>query len=75
MECTDVSLHANVVLKSHVVIEGVTTIGENTTLFPFGCIGGPPQDKKHVVGEHSALVIGKNCLIRYIPSVTRRHCT
>ncbi|ETV86863.1 acyl-[acyl-carrier-protein]-UDP-N-acetylglucosamine O-acyltransferase, variant 1 [Aphanomyces astaci] len=60
----DVSLHANVVLKSHVVIEGVTTIGENTTLFPFGCIGGPPQDKKHVVGEHSALVIGKNCLIR-----------
>ncbi|RHY29270.1 hypothetical protein DYB32_005279, partial [Aphanomyces invadans] len=62
----EVSLHDNVVLKSHVVVEGDTTIGENTALFPFACIGGPPQDKKHVPGGHSALVIGKNCLIRYI---------
>ncbi|KAG9410552.1 hypothetical protein AC1031_018589 [Aphanomyces cochlioides] len=60
----DVVLHDNVVLKSHVVVEGVTTIGENTILFPFGCIGGPPQDKKHVDGGPSALVIGKNNLIR-----------
>ncbi|ETW05098.1 acyl-[acyl-carrier-protein]-UDP-N-acetylglucosamine O-acyltransferase [Aphanomyces invadans] len=60
----EVSLHDNVVLKSHVVVEGDTTIGENTALFPFACIGGPPQDKKHVPGGHSALVIGKNCLIR-----------
>ncbi|KAH9140181.1 hypothetical protein AeRB84_015564 [Aphanomyces euteiches] len=60
----DVVLHDNVVLKSHVVVEGVTTIGENTILFPFGCIGGPPQDKKHVDGGPSSLVIGKNNLIR-----------
>ncbi|KAF0698730.1 Aste57867_10684 [Aphanomyces stellatus] len=61
----DVHLHDSVVLKSHVVVEGVTTIGENTTLFPFGCIGGPPQDKKHRDGGGpSALVIGKDCLIR-----------
>jgi UDP-N-acetylglucosamine acyltransferase len=50
-------------LYSHVVIDGITTIGEETEIFPFASIGLPPQDLKFK-GEDSRLVIGKNNKIR-----------
>lgn len=58
-----VVLHDNIKIKSHVVIEGDTTIGEYTEIFPFASIGCSPQDLKYE-GEDSKLVIGKNVILR-----------
>lgn len=58
-----VVLMDNVELKSHVVVDGITTIGENTTIYPFASIGTVPQDLKYK-GEPSRLIIGKNNVIR-----------
>lgn len=58
-----VSLAAEVVLKSHVVVDGNTRIGKGTTIYPFASIGLPPQDLKYQ-GENSSLEIGENCTIR-----------
>jgi UDP-N-acetylglucosamine acyltransferase len=59
----DVVLGAGVRLASHVVIDGRTTIGEATRLFPFASIGLEPQDLKYQ-GEASSLVIGRHTTIR-----------
>ena len=59
----NVALGAGVRLASHVVIDGRTTIGEATRLFPFASIGLEPQDLKYQ-GEESSLVIGRNNTIR-----------
>lgn len=58
-----VELCDNVTLHSHVVVEGRTTIGQGTRIFPFASIGHIPQDLKFD-GEESTLVIGKNNTIR-----------
>ncbi len=60
---SDVIIEDGVTLVSHVHIEGVTTIGENTRVFPFASLGTPPQDLKYG-GEKSSLIIGKNNTIR-----------
>jgi UDP-N-acetylglucosamine acyltransferase len=59
----DVALAAGVTLKSHVVIDGRTTIGEGTRIFPFASIGHETQDLKYQ-GEPSLLEIGRNNTIR-----------
>ncbi len=53
----------NVTLKAHVVLDGRTSIGEGTTVFPFASLGSAPQDLKYA-GEDSELIIGKNNVIR-----------
>lgn len=53
----------NVEIKSHVVIDGVTEIGEGTIIYPFASIGTAPQDLKYS-GEPSKVIIGKNNMIR-----------
>jgi UDP-N-acetylglucosamine acyltransferase len=58
-----VTLAAGVSLKSHVVIDGRTTIGERTRIFPFASIGFEPQDLKYK-GEPSSLEIGQDNTIR-----------
>lgn len=58
-----VSLGDDVVLRSHVVVEGQTEIGPGTQIFPFTSIGLPPQDMKYK-GEASRLVIGAGNVIR-----------
>lgn len=58
-----VKLHDGVELKSHVVVEGNTTVGEGTVIYPFASIGHAPQDLKYR-GEESELIIGKNNKIR-----------
>lgn len=58
-----VKLADGVKLYSHICIEGDTSIGENTIIFPFAAIGLPPQDLKYS-GEHSKVIIGKNNKIR-----------
>jgi UDP-N-acetylglucosamine acyltransferase len=59
----NVVLAAAVRLVSHVVVDGRTTIGEGTRIFPFASIGLDPQDLKYQ-GEASSLVIGRNNTIR-----------
>jgi len=58
-----VSLAAGVSLKSHVVIDGRTTVGERTRIFPFASIGFETQDLKYK-GEPSSLEIGHDNTIR-----------
>lgn len=50
-------------LKSHVVLDGITTLGQGGTVFPFAAVGLQPQDLKYR-GEESRLVIGENVVIR-----------
>ena len=50
-------------LKSHVAIDGDTTIGAGARIFPFASIGHEPQDLKYA-GEDTTLVIGDNVMIR-----------
>lgn len=58
-----VVLGDNVELVSHVAVDGRTTIGAGTRIFPFASIGHQPQDLKYQ-GEPSTLTIGENCTIR-----------
>lgn len=58
-----VTLADDVVLRGHVVVDGDTTIGRATQIFPFASIGTSPQDKKFS-GEKSRLVIGERNMIR-----------
>jgi UDP-N-acetylglucosamine acyltransferase len=58
-----VKLGDRVRLISHVVVDGRTTIGEDTIVYPFATLGLSPQDLKYK-GELSSLEIGKNNRIR-----------
>lgn len=58
-----VRLDDGVELKSHVVVTGDTSIGAETTIFPFASIGEVPQDLKFR-GEHVRLQIGARNRIR-----------
>ena len=55
-------------VKSHVVIEGRTTIGEGNILFQFATVGSVPQDLKYK-GEPSELIIGNHNTIREFVSL------
>ena len=59
----NVKIKKNTILKSNVVIDGHTEIGENCTIYPFSVLGNPPQDLKFK-GEKSKLIIGSNNVIR-----------
>ncbi len=58
-----VQIAAGVELKSHVVVDGRTSIGAGTVVFPFASLGTAPQDLKFK-GEEATLRIGKNNVIR-----------
>jgi UDP-N-acetylglucosamine acyltransferase len=60
---SQVVLGDGVRLHSHVVVAGITEVGERTEIFPFASIGHPPQDLKFR-GEPSRLVIGARNVIR-----------
>ncbi len=57
-------------LESHVVVDGRTTIGDNTHIFPFVSIGLAPQDLKYA-GEPTATTIGKRNQIREFVTIHR----
>ena len=58
-----VTLGEGVTLLSHVVIDGYTSIGDRTKIFPFASIGHQTQDKKYK-GEKAVLTIGTDNVIR-----------
>ncbi len=55
-------------IKSHVVIEGRTTLGEGNLIFQFATVGSVPQDLKYK-GEPSELLIGNHNTIREFVSI------
>ncbi len=55
-------------IKSHVVVEGNTTLGEGNTIFQFATVGSIPQDLKYK-GEDSQLIIGSHNTIREFASL------
>jgi UDP-N-acetylglucosamine acyltransferase len=55
-------------VKSHVVIEGRTTLGEGNLLFQFATVGSVPQDLKYK-GEPAELIIGNHNTIREFVSL------
>jgi len=59
----NVKLGDGVRLVSHVVVDGRTTIGTNTVVYPFASLGHRPQDLKFK-DEPSTLEIGANNQIR-----------
>jgi UDP-N-acetylglucosamine acyltransferase len=66
----DVILGKAVRLESHVVVDGITTIGDETRIFPFVSIGLAPQDLKYG-GEPTKVEIGKRNHIREFVTVHR----
>lgn len=57
------TLGDGVELKSHVVVDGRTAIGDRTVVYPFAILGGPPQHLGYR-GEDTGLRIGADCVIR-----------
>jgi UDP-N-acetylglucosamine acyltransferase len=66
----NVTLAEGVRLESHVVVDGQTTVGEDTHIFPFASIGLAPQDLKYA-GEPTRVEIGKRNQIREFVTVHR----
>ena len=66
----DVNIGNNCILKSHVIIDGHTTIGEENMFFPTSYIGGEPQDLKYK-GAPTEVVIGDNNTFRECVTVNR----
>lgn len=58
-----VTLEQGVVIKSHAYIDGHTTIGADTVIYPSASIGTKPQDLKYR-GEKTYVQIGQRCEIR-----------
>lgn len=65
-----VTLGNDVRLESHVVVDGQTSIGDETVVFPFASIGLAPQDLKYG-GEETAVEIGKRNQIREFVTIHR----
>ncbi len=59
----NVLLEDDVVIKAHVVLDGNTTVGQATSIWPHAVIGTKTQDLKFR-GEKTFVEIGKNCEIR-----------
>ncbi len=64
----NVNMGDGCVLKSNVIIEGHTTIGDNNVFFPYSYVGGVPQDFKYA-GEDTRLIIGHRNTFREFVSV------
>lgn len=66
----EVRIGNGVHLESHVVIDGRTTIGDETRVFPFVSIGLAPQDLKYG-GEPTSTEIGRRNHIREFVTIHR----
>jgi len=66
----NVILGENCNLISHVVLDGHLTVGANTTIYPFACIGVAPQDLKYA-GEPTRCTIGADNTTREYVTISR----
>lgn len=62
----DVVLGANCRLHSHVVIDGVTILGEGNEIFPFASIGLKTQDLKYKGGITKTIIGNYNTFREYV---------
>ncbi len=60
----------NTKLNASIQIDSHTTIGKNNTVYPFCCIGFPPQDVKYH-GEPTETIMGDNNIIRENSTIHR----
>ncbi len=67
---SEVVLGSGVRLDSHVVVDGPTSIGDETHVYPFVSIGLAPQDLKYA-GEPTSTEIGKRNHIREFVTIHR----
>jgi len=70
----DVTLKDGVVVDSHAVVYGPTTIGEGCHIHAFACLGGDPQDRRYE-GERTSLEIGSHNIFREYVTVSRGTAT
>lgn len=61
-----IQLGEGTVLESHVVLEGDVTVGRGNRLSPFVCIGGSPQDRRHLDSEGSVMIGDDNIIREYV---------
>lgn len=66
----DVKIGKNTTLQSHVVVEGITEIGEGNTIYSFVSIGKASQDLKYR-DEPTKTIIGDNNSIREFVTIHR----
>lgn len=67
---SEVTIGKNTVLDSHVVVEGITEIGENNRIYSFVSIGKDSQDLKYK-DEPTKTIIGDNNKIREFVTIHR----
>ncbi|AFP85312.1 acyl-ACP--UDP-N-acetylglucosamine O-acyltransferase [secondary endosymbiont of Ctenarytaina eucalypti] len=67
---SQVEIGARTVLKSHVVVVGVTCIGEDNQIYPFVSLGDVNQDLKYA-GERTRVAIGDRNRIRESVTIHR----
>ena len=60
---------ANTTLRSHVVVEPHTTIGEDCDVFPYVTLGMQSQDQKYIPDTVTYTVIGSRCVSREFASI------
>ncbi|GAC1420854.1 MAG: acyl-ACP--UDP-N-acetylglucosamine O-acyltransferase [Acidobacteriaceae bacterium] len=66
----EVVLGENCRLISHVILDGYLTLGGNTVVYPFACLGVAPQDLKYA-NEPTRCTIGENNTIREYVTISR----
>ena len=66
----EVCLDAGTVLHNHVIVQALTTIGQDNEIYPFAVLGADPQDRKFQ-GERAFCVIGDRNRIREHVTVHR----
>lgn len=62
----NVSIGADTILHSHVVIDGYTSIGRENEIFPFACLGMQTQDLKYTGGKCYVRIGNKNSIREYV---------
>ena len=62
----DVTLGRGVRIDSHCVIDGRTSIGDETHVYPFVSIGLPPQDLKFAGEETETKIGARNCIREFV---------
>ncbi|GAC1393671.1 MAG: acyl-ACP--UDP-N-acetylglucosamine O-acyltransferase [Vulcanimicrobiaceae bacterium] len=65
-----VRIGTGTILQAHVVVNGWTTIGQDSHIYPFATIGSSSQDRKYK-GERAYTTIGNRTVLREYVSIQR----
>ncbi len=57
-------LGEGVKVHGHVIIQGNVVVGKGSEIFPFACLGTPPQFIKDEFDSNSELIVGEKTIIR-----------